>query len=836
MDTSVLKNFAKAARQSLRQQAEDRAKLLGLRATGLLEAREVAGGFVVGGQSFDVPKLIYDNLRGHLLALQEQQGGSLSAALELLTDEVAYTWFNRLCALRYMEANNYHRRVLSSGPSADSDQPADPEALQQAPALAEAGELLGIKAEDLRRERQAAEQSGRPGDGAVYRQVIIGTCRKLALVIPAIFDGGREYLELFLPDTLLLPNSVVRQLVAIDDQAWQQIEIIGWLYQFYIAEEKDNVMKSKQKYSAKDIPPATQLFTPNWIVRYLVENSLGRLWLEAHPTSPLRQHMPYYLAASSENPTPAPNPDLKPQELTVLDPACGSGHILVYAFDLLVHIYRECGYNDSDIAAEILRYNLHGLDIDERAAQLATFAVLMKARALNPRLLRQANAPTLHICAVLPTKHLHFAKADATTSPSNSDMGPLFGAVTTIPAPVYFGRAVNSHDWQPLIAAFADADYLGSLITPPDYDQKVLEAQIVVLEDDSSLGSENETRALRRVLKQSQLLKQKYAVVVANPPFMGSNRFANPIKNFAATKYKDFKDDLFSMFIVRCLEMAKDGGQLGFMTPFVWMFISSYQELRERIVENHTITSLVQLEYSGFDGATVPICTFTLLKNHLPAVKGEYVRLSDFRGAAMQSPKTLEAAANPNCGYRFSADASAFAKIPGSPIAYWASEKVLEAFEKGERLENYMTPVVGVRTGDAERFVRAWFEVSHLMLDADGTSSEKFWKKLHRGGEYRKWYGNLENVINYKDSGEEIRIHRVKTGQGASLPGESYFFLEGITWTSVTSHSTAFRFMPAGSVFEGSGMGVFVGDGVSVNSSLGYLRGECIFFESAQDY
>ena len=623
MNRTAIKNFAIWARRYLREQVTARAAQYGITRSSITEPQAVAGGMLVAGQTLNATEANqYEQLWKHLQDLMLTS--SQPQAVDALIDEIAYTWFNRLAALRFMEVNGYIGRVLSSS----DPNLVDPDILRDAYSIAEMGELPDLNLEILNQWRSFASREPNP-DEFIYRRLLLAQCHALADGIPALFDKRKNYQTLFLPGNLLNQDSIMRRLVnEIPEDDWQDIEVVGWLYQFYISERKDEVIGAKSKVAAADIPAATQLFTPRWIVQYMLENSLGRLWLESHPESNLREKMPYYL----ENQEPLPNPLLlgegiieenscspplageglgvrsfTPQELTIIDPACGSGHILVYAFDLLFEIYQEQGYLERDIPALILTHNLYGLDIDERAAQLASFAVLMKARAKNSRILRKPLA--LNITAVRPTH--------SQTLPPATEL--------------------NTEDWQPLIEAFKDADNLGSLITPPPFDSDNLKWQL------SNLGASNSLfreyfPALWGLLLQAELLSKQYWVVVANPPYMGNKSLNEILRNFACQHYPDSKSDAFSMFIERFINMGFKNGLIGLMTPFTWMFLSSYEKLRKRILSENTITSLIRPEYHAFfDSAYVPICTFTLLNKSLPEYKGTFIDLNKFYGTDLQS-------------------------------------------------------------------------------------------------------------------------------------------------------------------------------------------------------
>ena len=684
----------------------------------------------------------YQQLRRRLQDLQSQEK-TLKGAVTALIDEVAYTWFNRLAALRFMEVNGYlKRRVLSSS----DPKLVDPDLLRDASDIAELEDLPGLNRSIWLEWRSLADKAPNPEE-FLYRRLLGLQCQELAVGLPFLF--AESYPALLMPGNLLNQDSIARKLVAdIAEVDWLDtpdsengVEIVGWLYQFYISERKDAVIGAKSKVAARDIPAATQLFTPHWIVRYMVENSLGRLWLEAHPESQLRAKMPYYLESA---PLAAGMPEVavtlptaalpqRPEELTVIDPACGSGHILVYAFDLLFEIYKEQGYLERDIPALILTHNLHGLDIDDRAVQLASFAVLMKARAKNPRILRKP--PQLKILTVRSTRHLSISHF--TIDRPQVQAAPIIDYQLTLDSIVGSPRQLPliqppSPTLPPayplleqLLATFAEADNLGSLITPDGLDAVKLSAQLDEIAADMPVFA-SEVATLREIVRQAELLSQKYWVVVANPPYMGSKGMNSTLKEFAEKNYSASKSDLFAVSVERIMDFALKSGFIGLMTPFTWMFLSSYEKLRKRIINENTLTSLIRPEYHAFfDSAFVPICTFTLSTHALPEYRGTFVDLKDFYGAELQPVKVLEAIANPDCGYLYYAKGADFAKIPGSVIAYWASDKILEIFENSKSIESIGSPTHGIVTGDNNRFLKNWFVVSIFNISFSSKSRQE---------------------------------------------------------------------------------------------------------------
>ena len=853
MERSAIKSFAIWARRHLQEQVTARLKLYGITAATLVEPQLVAGGLIVLGETLDAVEAgQYGQLREHL---KDLMGGCAigskryEEAIATLIDEIAYTWFNRLAALRYMEVNGYlGQRVLSSGDVAL----VDPEIWRSASEIAAGGGLPGLSSETLEGWRSAASRAGNP-DEFVYRKLLGVQCGALSGVLPFLFDRNLDFTGLFLPGNLLNRDSIIRRFVAdIPEEDWRDaadsengVEIIGWLYQFYISERKDEVIGAKSKIAARDIPAATQLFTPHWIVRYMVENSLGRLWLESHPESGLRSVMKYYLESPSEDSGERVS-GLEPQDLTVMDPACGSGHILVYAFDLLLEIYKEQGYREREIPALILTHNLHGLDIDARAVQLASFAVLMKARAKNSRLFRDAGKmPTLNIVMVKSTKALLSAKlaekqpvGDWKKQPEQLSFlpgtkqlgfGDVQPEVKGEDAGIFSMKGLVKADWQPLLEAFAEAENLGSLITPPEFDGEKLLAQVDAFAVENSLfGAGESADALREVVRQAVLLRKQYWVVVANPPYMGNKSLNNAIQDFAKKHYPDSKSDAFAMFIERINQATCAHGKIGLISPFVWMFLSTYEKFRTNLLNNFAISSLIQLEYNAFEPACIPVCTFTLDKPANKNQKGTYIKLSDFRGHQNQAPKTLEAIDNPNCGYLYHAKAADFGKIPGSPIAYWLSQKILNVFEKGEELGNIAAPRKGNTTTCNDRFLRLWYEPSYTKVALNYKTAKevddlsKKWVPYNKGGGVRKWYGFCEYTVNWEDAGAEIKEipHSV-------IANEKYFMKPGWTWSTVTSSIFSMRKFSYGFIFDNGGCCLFADQEIA--DSLGALLNSIVF-------
>ncbi|MFN7615217.1 MAG: BREX-1 system adenine-specific DNA-methyltransferase PglX, partial [Pseudanabaena sp.] len=706
MNRTAIRNFATWARTTLIEQVRSRLHTFGITEKRIVPAQSVAGGIVVNGQTLNGEDA--EHYR-QLKSLIDHSGLTGAALITKITEEIAYIWFNRLAALRYMEVNGYlsYRSLSSSDPNL-----VDPDILREVGAIAAAGDFEELDFAKLTVWRELAASQPNP-DEWLYRKLLLLQCRDLSKSIACLFDRDKDYTLLFLPPNLLNSDSILKKLVsAIAEEDWLDIEIVGWLYQFYISEKKDEVIGAKSKVKAEDIPAATQLFTPHWIVRYMVENSLGRLWLEAHPESSLREKMPYYLERSPLAPLEKGGKDalqvplykgdlggsLTPQDLTVCDPACGSGHILVYAFDLLFEIYREQGYSDREIPALILEHNLIGLDIDDRAVQLASFAILMKARARDKRFLRRvADLPRLNILWVRNTRQFFNEREMAGQGAiADHQMSLGLGLAEQLPlgyvAPIVRGSLVSfltenraiSGELLAILRAFVDADHLGSLIGPPVFDADRIYAELDRLELSFPIYRDD-FGVLRDVVRQAVFLRRQFRVVVANPPYMGSKSFNDKVNTFIADNYKKGKSDLFAAFIERLLQMSGKDGLAAMVVMQSWMFLSSYEELRNYILKDYEITSLLHMDNNVMKIAfgTSAFVTRTKQSNNF---KGSYTWFeTDDLDDVGEKPRVFPAPNErnlkaPNGTNIFYASAQDFGKIPSSAIAYWVSEPVIEAF------------------------------------------------------------------------------------------------------------------------------------------------------------
>ena len=758
-----------------------------------------------------------DSVGGKVLTADEKkQRQALIAEIndkgyKQVMEEVAYTWFNRFSALRFMEVNGYlpsHVRVFT-----DEENNFKPQIITEAIHL----DLDGLDMEKVYELKDAEKTE------ELYKYLLIVQCNALNKILPGMFQKIADYTELLLPDNLLREGSVIQQIIEqIPEDDWKDaVQILGWLYQYYNSEKKDDVfaaLKKNVKITKENIPAATQLFTPDWIVRYMVENSLGRLWLEGHPDvksqllpteeeqsayaagnrEPEDTKWHYYLEEAEQEPEVQAQlaeirkeyAALTPDQLKVIDPCSGSGHILAYMFDVLMKIYESYGYTTREAVASIVENNLYGLDIDDRAAQLAYFAVMMKARQYDRRFFSRGIQP--HVYAIVESNHVdkfavdYFCNGDA----------KLTAAMNTI------------------IKELHDAKEYGSILTVTSQDWSALYDRFAEITEDINMSRETALRELLPLVQVSEALAQKYDVVVTNPPYMSSSNMNPKLNEFIKNNYADYKSDFFSSFVIHASQMTKQSGYCGFFTPYVWMFIQSYEKMRNYLYNQATIETLIQFEYSAFEEATVPVCTFAFQNRHVQK-KGCYLRLVDFRGGMeIQRQKTLEALKNHDCGFYYEQSADNFSKIPGSPVAYWASERILSAFECSLPLSELANPKQGLITGDVNRFVRKWYECVRVNLctssSPQDTNREEKWFPYCNGGGFRKWYGNNDDVVNWKDDGSEIKNFVDDKGKQRSRPqNQQYYFHEGGTWTAISSSSFSVRYFPEGFLFSNAGMAIY---------------------------
>lgn len=775
MNKTQLKNFAVAARVALIERVKDRARGFGI------DEKTCAGGAVI-------PSKMVQTLGGALLSQTEinQRDALLtriqSRGYDQVMEETAYTWFNRFIALRYMQEHNLlpvSVRVLPDAPGAL------PELVRQAQNV----ELDGV---DFSHVVELLEGNRTE---TLYTELLIALCNQLSDVLPQMFEPISDYTELLFPDGLLREDSVLAMLAAVDAENWADIQVIGWLYQYYNTELKNEtfeLLKKNVKITKERIGAATQLFTPEWIVRYMVENSLGRLWLEGHDDRALRRRWRYYMDEAEQEPQVAAQlaqiraqeSRIQPEEIRLLDPCMGSGHILVYAFDVLMEIYRTQGYTDRDAVSAIIENNLYGLDIDDRAAQLAYFALMMKACEHDRRFLRRGVQP--HVCAVAEWN------GNPNDSPAWSD-GQR--------------RAARM-----LRETFKDAKEYGSILSIP---KPLADALDALGENpfggETALGVDAEN--LQRLAAQAKIMARKYDVVVTNPPYMGSSGMGAKLAEFVKKQYPDSKSDLFAVFMERGREYTKANGYLAMITQHAWMFLSSFEKLRAKLMEIDTV-NMAHLGARAFEeigGEVVQTTAFVMQNRHVHGFKGMYARVIE---PTTQDGKEEMFLDGEN---RFSARQDNFEKIPGAPVAYWVSENVRKCFEY-KTLGDIGTSSKGIITGDNNRFLRLWYETQKSNIEfsaekvADAQKSNKKWYPCRKGGEMRKWYGNNEYIINWKGNGYEVLGLSKKEKRNCQDYLDKYKFIPSISWTSISSGTPSFRFGEK-DLSESAGMSYFVDSG-----------------------
>lgn len=764
MNKTAIKNFAVEARVMLINAVTQLAYEFEVTENGTNDPAQES----VNGRSLTAAE---KNQRSQLIANIRQNGFTQTM------EEAAYTWFNRFIALRFMEVNNYlpsHTRIFS-----DESGNFKPEVLSDAANV----EIDGLDKE-LVLELLENQENER-----LYKYIIITQCNALNKGLPEMFEQIGGWTELLFPRNLLREDSVIAKMITeIPEEDWRdQVQIIGWLYQYYNTEPKDKVfadLKKNIKISAQAIPAATQLFTPDWIVRYMVENSLGRLWAEGHG-KPDDADWKYYLdEAEQEDPVKAElekiraeYKNIQPENIKIIDPCMGSGHILVYAFDVLIDIYRSCGWGERDAAKSILRNNLYGLDIDRRAYQLAYFAVMMKARQYNRRICSPENQPNL----------ANFADV------MGADTDMLSGSIRRF------------------AEQFAFADTYGSLMTvnAPD----VIDAAVSDFSPTFGLNM----RQFDMMMKIYKILSQKYDVVCTNPPYMGGSGMNAKLSEFVKSKFPDSKSDLFACFIEKCGQLAKPHGFYAMITQHAFMFLSSYENLRKKLMQKTTV-NMAHLGARAFDeiGGEVVQTTAFVMTGHIKDYKGTYARLVDTVGENEKRDLFLSG------DKRFAAKQENFSKIPGSPVAYWVSENFIRAFENGRLLGEIASSKQGIATADNNRFLREWYEVNveKILFDCstheESKTSPAKWYPYNKGGEFRKWYGNNDYVVNWQYDGAELRNFKKSV-----IRNPNFYFMPCFSWSLISSSVAAFRYKPKGHIFDVAGMSCFS------NDKLHYLLALC---------
>ena len=801
MDKNAIKKYAVWARKELISRVAQKAQQYGITETEMVDAGA-------------------DSVNGKVLSAEEmQQRRALIAQInekgyQQVMEEVAYTWFNRFSALRFMEVNGYlpsHVRVFT-----DENNAFKPQILAEALHL-ELDKLDKDKVYALKETEQTEE---------LYKYLLIVQCNALNSILPGMFQTIADYTELLLPDNLLREGSVIEQMISqIPEDNWQDaVQIIGWLYQYYNSEKKDDVfaaLKKNVKITKENIPAATQLFTPDWIVRYMVENSLGRLWVEGHPDAkaqllptpeeqaaytagnrdPEDTKWHYYLEEAQQelqvqaqlSEISKQYADLTPEQIKVIDPCCGSGHILAYLFDVLMQIYENYGYTPRDAVASILQNNLYGLDIDDRAAQLAYFAVMMKAVRYDKRFLKrkdedgEPDVPQPHVYAIEESNRIE--KPDVE----------------------YFcnGKLELNDAMHTILTQLYDAKEYGSILTITPQDWDALYARFDEVTDESSFHRESIRKKLLPLVRVAQTLAQKYDVVVTNPPYMGSSGMGAKLAEYVKKNYPDSKSDLFAVFIEVCSRMAKQNGYQAMITQHAWMFLSSFEKLREKMMLTETI-SMAHLGARAFEeigGEVVQTTAFVRCANHVEGYKGTYCRLIE--PTSQQGKEEMFLAGQK----RYTANQDDFAKIPGASVAYWVSKKLYSTF-RNSLLYDYTISDGQNKTGDNAKFVREFWEVRN-----SNVGKGKKWLFYAKGGGYRKWYGNLSEVVNWSEEAREF----YKNDKICRIIPEYLWYKAGITW-SLISNNPSFRLLPEEATFDVGGSSIFLKDNSNIEFVLGLLN------------
>ena len=805
MNKTAIKNFAVWARTKLEKDIKDAAGLRGVGEKGIAQplpqstddllfldigTKEYAK--VEGKTAIAQRKALID----HIKSKEADMG--YDRAYNAVIEEIAYTWFNRLIAIRFMEVNDYlptRSRMLSSENPAknEPDFVTSPFDTDVEFTDAEVQEIYRLK-----------DDASKEASDELFRMLFIKLCNNLYDILPELFEKTNDYTEPLLSLSFADKDGIVYHLVHdIDEDDFNvekegQVEIIGWLYQYYITEKHEEVINVLGKTSIKkeDIPAATQLFTTDWVVRYMVDNSLGRYWIERHPESNLADKLEYFVTPKDGKITYI-NEKIEPEELTFFDPCMGSGHILVYAFDVLMEIYREAGYTDRDAATSILENNLFGLDIDQRAYQLAYFAVMMKARSYNRRIF--SKGVKCNIAVINESNSISkFTQANVTLDRKQNEIGEY------------------------LIDVFRHAKEIGSLqtVVAHDYDafgEYVDNCEVAGQMDlFSAAWSMHTVPLIRKLITQAKIMSAKYSVVCTNPPYM--NKMESHLKDFVVDKYKAYSGDLFSVFMFRNFGFCKQNGYSAFMTPNVWMFIKSYEKLREYLIYNKNVVSLVQMAKGAFyREATVDVCSF-VLGNQAETENGTYIRLEDFKGDmdVQKEHFLFEIKNTKESKHIYSRSIKEFLDIEGTPFAYWISQKTKDAFKLPTTIGNVSTPKQGMATADNNRFLRLWHEVKFSKIGFGVSSLEEAkesglkWYPYNKGGAFRRWYGNRDYVVNWENDGAEIKSFTDSNGKLRSRPQNlQYFFKPAITWSDTTSASFSGRYAEKGFIFDIKGSSGF---------------------------
>ena len=849
MDKVALRNFAVNAKEKMEDDIKRKLELMGITEKGTGEETVKEDDYLkINGQEFNGKEV---KQRGKIIEVLKtrKKDEDFKKYFNEFVEEIAYTWFNRIIAIRFMEVNDYIPdgiRILSS----DRENDREPQIVR------------GVFDTDLEfsndeknyvyklKEENKIEE--------LFKFLFIKKCNKLNEILPELFEEAEDYSELLLPISINDEEGILRKLVdgvgeknfkiknknsenknygiglsglynigisnnigisSDEKETESQVEVIGWLYQYYNEKKKNEIVgMNKGAIAKEDIPIATQIFTTDWVVKYMVQNSLGKYWIERNPDSKLKDKLEYFVTPKNEE-IACIDEKISPEEIKFLEPCMGSGHILVHAFDILMEIYREAGYSDREAVKNIIEKNIYGLDIDKRAYQLTYFAVMMKGREYDRKFFTRGISPN-----VTYTEESYFLFDNESKKILRNSKKINMDELRTN---FYFdGITIDDKQNQVgeyLIRIFEDAGETGSLIKVENFDYDSFDRYLDECRERytgslmEKIWKGNVYPIMKQIVKAAKILKNKYHIVCTNPPYL--NKYNPKLKKFVETNYKDYKGDLFSVFMVRVFDFLVEDGYSGWMTPNVWMFIKTYEELRRYIIENKKIESLIQIAKGSFyKEATVDVITFVLRNFKKKDSKGLFIRLDDYRGdMEFQSKKVLEALENKNCGYFYETNGENFEKIPGMPIGYWASENLLEDFEKGMKASNFIEARQGLASSDNDRFLRQWHEVNKNKVKYDVKEIKETlnngykWYPLNKGGERHQWYGNYDYVVNWENNGKEIKEYASKLYKNYSrtIKNISYYFRESITWSYISSGKFSIRYREIGSIFGNAGPSAF---------------------------
>ena len=825
MNKTAIKNFAIWARNKLIADVSYDARLIGITEDGIAKPLPQSFG---GTQFFDIGTAEPYSISGEAVRQrdklieviqQKEKDTDYKTAYQYVIEEVAYTWFNRLIAIRFMEVNDYlpsHIRVLSSeSGKLEPDLVTTPFDAELPFTAEEEAQIFQLKQDNKLDE--------------VFRILFLKQCNALNEILPALFEKTKNYTELLLSLSVIDQDGVVYHLIhdiPEDDfniERGGQVEIIGWLYQYYNTEPKAAAFAKNGKITKEEIPAVTQLFTPDWIVRYMVENSLGRLWVEGHPDCDLKENWKYYLEEAQQEPEVQAKLSeirkeyaaLNPEDIKLIDPCMGSGHILVYAFDVLMQIYESAGYSQRDAAKSILEHNIYGLDIDDRAYQLAYFAVMMKARQYNRRILNGEN--TCHVYAIQESNsinraHLKYFGAGMDDIEKNAAKMQLEGLLDTLTDAKEYGSILNveSYNWDLLRRFVAAEDTAGQISM-------------------DSVGVEDTAEQLNRLVDIGETMARKYWVTITNPPYAAISNLSPKVNDFVKANYPDSKVDLFAVFIERCGLMTRVSGYQAMITQHAWMFLASYENLRDKLL-NKELINLAHLGPHAFDeinGEVVQTSSFVFCNDFFSNYNSTFVQLVGGKNEAAKAAMFISGE------HRFNKTNEQLREIQGTPYtAYWASDVVLSAFKKSHLVGDVSEPRVGMATANNDRFIRLWFEVNrnkfgiNISSRKEAVESRKKWFPFAKGGEQRKWYGNNDTVVNWENDGFEIQNFKdEKTGRIRSHNYNlDYIFSSALTWTVIGTEKTSFRFCPVGFLYSNSGYGLFCNNEKTKYYLLGFMN------------